>query len=189
MSHALRFTVYQHVAPNGKSYVGWTGQAGDKRWLKHTSDATKGSATAFHRAIHKYGADAFEHRVLERMSTEEGVKRAEVAWIRELRTAVPHGYNISLGGDGRTGRGRVFSDEHRRRLAEALRGHKATASTRSRMTEAQRECWARFSAEEKRDRAEKSAAARRGVKRTPEQCARIAEGTRLSRLRRAEEDL
>jgi group I intron endonuclease len=129
--------VYVHTAPNGKRYVGQTSR-GDSRWHDHVRQASLGSDTAFHRAIRKYGADAFTREVLERMTTEAGAKRAEQLWIARLETRVPQGYNLTDGGDGRTGKGRVFSQAHREALARAHVGKTDSAETRLRKSAAQR---------------------------------------------------
>jgi group I intron endonuclease len=176
----VRYIVYMHTSPSGKSYIGFTGQRGNLRWLRHVSDAKLGSDTAFHRAMRKYGAASFTHEVLDRLATEEGAKRAEMAWIREMGTSVPAGYNISLGGDGYSGKGRVASAEVRARLSEAHKGKRPSGDTRARMTEAQRRRWAAYTDAERTAIAGRSAASRRGAKRTPEQCARIAEATRAA---------
>lgn len=163
----MRFEVYLHTSPSGKSYVGWTSRGWRSRWQKHVSDAMLGAdmCPAFHAAIRKYGPENFEHRVLERLVTEEGAKRAERLWIRELRTRID-GYNISEGGDGFTGKGRVFSAEHRARLAESHRGKHATPETRAKMSIAS---LARSS-----EAKAKCAASRRGVRLSEETRAKMS---------------
>jgi group I intron endonuclease len=138
------FAVYCHTSPSGKRYVGWTSQPGNARWLKHVSDARLGLdvCPAFHRAIRKYGADAFAHEVLEVMTTEAGAKRAEQLWIARLGTR-EHGYNLSAGGDGATGHVPVFTDEWRARLSAAHVGKRHDDATRAKMADAHRASHAR----------------------------------------------
>jgi group I intron endonuclease len=95
--------VYLHRAPNGKGYVGISARGMHERWRGHLRSAGKGSRLLFHAAIRKYGADAFTHELLERMSTEAGAKRAEQLWIAALSTFAPSGYNLTLGGEGPSG--------------------------------------------------------------------------------------
>jgi group I intron endonuclease len=138
------FEVYRHTSPSGKSYVGWTSQGSETRWRHHVSQALRkvDACPAFHRAIRKYGPEAFTHEVLERLTTEAGAKRAEQLWIAEIGT-VEGGYNISEGGDGSTGGGRVFTAEHRSKLSEARKGKRATAESRQKVSASLRAAHAR----------------------------------------------
>ncbi len=139
----MPFVVYMHTSPSGKRYVGVTSQRGNSRWFKHVSDANRGSNTAFHRAIRKYGAKSFATEVLERMHTEAGAKHAERLWIAELGTVTPVGYNISHGGDGWSGPRAPFTDEHKAKLSLAHKGKSPTVETRRAMSEAQKKAYAR----------------------------------------------
>lgn len=174
------FEVYRHTSPSGKSYVGWTSQGWRARWCDHVRAARKGagSSPAFHRAIRKYGADAFTHEVLERMTTEAGAKRAEQLWIRELGTFGRRGYNLSEGGDGNTGwqptevtrarigaksRGRVKSAESRALVSVSLRAaYERDPSIKLRMG------LRRIGRKASPESIEKTAAAHRGRKRSAE---------------------
>jgi group I intron endonuclease len=95
--------VYLATSPSGKGYVGYSTQGAATRWTKHVRAARNGSPAALHRAIRKYGADAFTLDVIDRVSTLDGAHRAERAWIRELGTLV-RGYNLTAGGEGCLGR-------------------------------------------------------------------------------------
>ncbi len=80
---------------NGKQYVGQTVQTLEARWKLHRHNE---KCIALHRAIKKYGAEAFSLAVLETCSTIEQLNEAERAWIEKLNTRVPNGYNIREGG-------------------------------------------------------------------------------------------
>lgn len=164
----LVFEVYQHTSPSGKAYVGWTSRGMQARWVAHVSEARVGSDTAFHRAIRKYGAQAFKHELLERMSTEVGAKRAEQLWIAQLGTFGASGYNLSLGGDGSSGH--VTSEETRARLRIARARQKPISEeTRELMREASRgRCHTRATREKMRR-------AHVGRKFTEEHCAHLSE--------------
>jgi group I intron endonuclease len=85
----------------GKYYIGWTGYSFESRWYSHCNDARKGSNLLFHRAIRKYGPQAFVHCVLCVVSTEVEAKQLETLWILTLRSYDSEvGYNMTLGGDG-----------------------------------------------------------------------------------------
>jgi group I intron endonuclease len=146
----VRYDVYCHTSPSGKKYVGWTRQGWRKRWRSHVKDARAGRPLAFHAAIRKHGADTFTHEVLDRLSTEEGARRAERLWIARLSTIAPGGYNLTSGGEGtlnppedvrfRMGanRGRKMRDETRKRMSETHRKRKRDAFTYVKIAEALR---------------------------------------------------
>ena len=51
---------------NGKPYVGQTTKMMNRRRKEHERDAEYGSECVFHRALRKYGFDAFEWKVIAR---------------------------------------------------------------------------------------------------------------------------
>jgi len=95
------FVVYCHTClVNGKSYIGWTSKGMEKRWRKHVSIARSGSQYHFHRAINKYGVDAWKHQQLEETDSLSEAKAFEQRWIKRCRSADPDfGYNGSKGGE------------------------------------------------------------------------------------------
>jgi group I intron endonuclease len=100
-----RFTIYCHTnRVNGKRYVGQTVYSMEKRWGDHVSSSKfKGRRSLFANAVRKYGADAFDHQLLEVVSTQEEANLAEARWISQFTCLVPNGYNLTLGG-GAAGR-------------------------------------------------------------------------------------
>lgn len=55
----MSYTVYMHITPSGKMYIGITGRNPLKRWGSNGS-GYKGQA--FSNAIKKYGWDNMEHK-------------------------------------------------------------------------------------------------------------------------------
>ena len=121
---------------NGKIYVGK--DEGDR-------DHYLGSGYILRRAIEKYGKESFQKEVLEICASREILEEREKHWIKELNATDPKiGYNVAEGGTGgntyfgkteeemrlikekisNSAKGRVFSEEHRRRLAEHARSRK-----------------------------------------------------------------
>ncbi len=100
-----RFTIYCHTnRVNGKRYVGQTVYSMEKRWRDHVSSSKfAGRRSLFANAVRKYGADAFEHQILEVVSTQDEANLAESRWIEQFACSVPRGYNLTLGG-GAAGR-------------------------------------------------------------------------------------
>lgn len=90
---------------NGKVYIGkWSHSTPDLRWRLHKSAAKRGSPYYFHRAIRKYGLDAFTE-VIHRAKTPEELSAMETFFIVLHQSHVPvNGYNnMTLGGEGRLG--------------------------------------------------------------------------------------
>ena len=88
---------------NGKSYVGITRVSVDWRWNAHVCSAFNESYNdhdcVFHRAIRKYGIDAFSvETVVE--ADDSDLPDLEREYIKSYGTFVPDGYNMTRGGDG-----------------------------------------------------------------------------------------
>ena len=75
-----------------------------------------GSLFLIHKAIRKYGKDAFEWVVLC-VCCVDFLYDEEVWQIRAHKTLVPNGYNMTSGGDGVLGC--VFSEETRKKMSES----------------------------------------------------------------------
>jgi group I intron endonuclease len=89
---------------NGKRYVGITGQSLPRRIKDHRLAAKNGSPTAFHCAIRKYGFENFSFEHVASARSRSDLREAERQIIVQEGTSVPHGYNMTPGGDGRTGK-------------------------------------------------------------------------------------
>lgn len=110
---------------NGKGYVGRTIRELKHRTRNHRSEAKRGSRTAFHCAIRKYGFASFAWQILTICQTRGDLNTAERLYITMLRTKVPNGYNRTDGGLGASGcdanKGKVRSAETKRKMGEILR--------------------------------------------------------------------
>ena len=148
----MNYTVYMHISPSNKKYVGITSQEPKKRWL---SGHGYSNNQYFSRAIEKYGWDNFQHIVIARGLTKDEAEWLEVELIR-VNDSANHskGYNIDLGGNsigkiseetkrklsmkkigtnnpmyGKTGvncpfYGKHHSEEHKAKLSEERKGSK-----------------------------------------------------------------
>lgn len=97
------YSVYRHISPNGKSYIGITMQSPERRFQNGNGYKTQ---TAFNRAIQKYGWDNFKHEILEENLTEREACEKEAYYISEVYNSfAPNGYNSREGGT--TGRNNV----------------------------------------------------------------------------------
>ncbi len=91
------FTVYVHVFPNHKMYVGLTSTKVNQRW-----DNGKGynNQNLMRRAITKYGWGSIEHIVIAERLTQEEAYQLEIDLIKYWNTTNPEeGYNNSSGGE------------------------------------------------------------------------------------------
>jgi group I intron endonuclease len=102
-----------------KGYVGQTTQTLKRRWQKHCADAQTGSEYLIHRAIRKYGEDAFELSVLAEADNLPALDQIEIEQIEKQGTLAPNGYNIKEGGHHPD-----FSDETRKKISNAIKGEK-----------------------------------------------------------------
>ena len=85
---------------NGKCYIGKTMLSMEKRRKDHETDAAKDNGFVFHRALRKYGFDAFEWKVLMTEDNEDDLNESEIVCIKGFKTKVPNGYNVADGGNG-----------------------------------------------------------------------------------------
>lgn len=113
------YTVYMHISPSGKRYIGITcKKKPEYRW--NDGKGYKGNEH-FYRAIKKYGWDNFQHIIIAKGLSEDEAKWLEIELIREWDTTNrSKGYNITKGGEGT--KGWVPSDETRRKISEANKG-------------------------------------------------------------------
>jgi group I intron endonuclease len=87
---------------NGKVYIGkWRGSNVRGRWNRHCYAAKRNSPFYIHRAIRKYGADAFTVEVLHHAKTKEELRKMETFFIVLHQSQKPeNGYNMTMGGEG-----------------------------------------------------------------------------------------
>lgn len=103
---------------NGKIYVGFTTKnPPGKRFSEHKSSSYNGSPTHLHRAMRKHGTGAFSFEVLEETTdVKHAIGFLEPKYINELKPE----YNMTLGGEGRTGY--HLSEESRKKISKAQKG-------------------------------------------------------------------
>ena len=88
------WTVYAHISPNGKMYVGITSQKPEYRWR----DGLNGYRENEHfcNAIRKYGWENFQHEIIASGLTVEEASNMEKLLISKLDlTNREKGYNKS----------------------------------------------------------------------------------------------
>lgn len=91
------WSVYVHVFPNGKKYVGITSVDPKKRW---GSNGTGYYGQIVYYAIKKYGWDNITHIILEQCDSQQKAKKLEQLYIQKYDSHNPaNGYNRTIGGD------------------------------------------------------------------------------------------
>jgi group I intron endonuclease len=113
---------------NGHQYVGVTRFSPEHRWSGHVDTARRRPKSYLHRAISKYGADAFRVESLASCLTRDTSGDVERQIIQRIR---PH-YNQTNGGEVTTGR--RGGPEVYQRVAEKNRGLRRTAATRAKQS-------------------------------------------------------
>lgn len=129
---------YVYVLNNvisGSSYVGKSTDP-KRRWRRHKTDANAGCELPLHRAIRKYGIDAFELQILEECSSDAEALLAEAQQIASYRQRGITLYNLTDGGEGASGM--KMSEESRAAIRHKLMGHSVTDETRSKLSLAQK---------------------------------------------------
>lgn len=123
------YTVYMHIAPSGKKYIGVT-----KCTLNKRADRGRGyhDNDYFANAIKKYGWENFRHAILFMRLTREEAAQKEIEMIKRFRTTDRRfGYNIEGGGNLK----KEVSQETREKLRKASTGKYPSAETRRKMSE------------------------------------------------------
>ena len=173
---------------NNKSYIGISVyEPTQGRIKKHLSGYGN---RIIARAIKKYGRDAFTYEVLEENVFDEFLPDLEVAYIANFNTVVPHGYNLTHGGDrvifseetrrkmSESHKGKTLSEEHRRKISEAGKGRKFSAEQRRKISESLSRNHPKFCEERYTETRRKMSEAKKGKLRSAETRRKISEAQR-----------
>lgn len=137
----------------GQQYIGQTSCGLTRRWNQHCRYARLGSTAHLHRAIHKYGPEAFTRQIWEETTAEDADIR-EMYWIAELKTK-EQGYNMTEGGGGL--RGWSHSEEVKKKISSSQVGKLIPEETRQKLRE-------------------KATGRYKGISRSPEFCKAVSDG-------------
>lgn len=133
------WTIYEHISPSGKIYVGITSMKPKARW---ENGAGYPKCKVFYQAIQKYGWDNIQHIIIATGLGEGTAKNMEKDLIA-FNKAKGISYNITDGGDGVLGipcnefkknligslwRGKKIPENIRRHMSEGQKGKKCTDS-------------------------------------------------------------
>lgn len=125
------YTVYMHICPNNKKYIGITKLKPNERWKNGKSYK---NCVLFNRAIQKYGWENIEHIILFKKLSKEEAEEKEVLLIKEYKTNNnKYGYNIESGGHVN-----CVSDETKKKISEATKKAMQRPEIKRKMSIAQR---------------------------------------------------
>jgi len=112
---------------NNKVYIGQTSTSLERRWYMHNWDENNNSL--LHKAIKKHGRENFTIEVIHECETKEEMDFVEIFYIALLNTKAPNGYNLTDGGEGRSG----FSctEETKRKIGLANKGRPSVNAFKS----------------------------------------------------------
>lgn len=110
------YIVYKHTTPDGKVYIGMTGETPEKRW----KNGGGYYESKFAEAIFRFGWQNIKHDILSDGLTEEEACEEERRQISLYKSTNPEfGYNKSIGGRGPFA-GCKHSEEWKRKIGEKI---------------------------------------------------------------------
>lgn len=105
----ITYTVYIHIDPDGKRYVGMTKRNAKDRWNNGFGYATNKDQRFFD-AIRTIGWDNFAHEIVATNLTKEEAQSMEAELIKKYQTTNPkYGYNIVDGRRNRRSEGKQWT--------------------------------------------------------------------------------
>lgn len=115
------WTVYQHIFPNCRSYIGITSKQNP-----YDRFGKNGREYGYYvgRAIKKYGWENVKHIILETGLTQKEANEREKYYIQLYNTQAPNGYNITSGGEGRAGYKHIMSEQTKQKISKTKTGVK-----------------------------------------------------------------
>lgn len=84
---------------DNKIYIGQTTRSVAERWREHKSKSAPSDGTYLHNAIAKYGEENFTIEEIDNCP-DVLLNDKESEWIIILDAMYPHGYNLTMGGEG-----------------------------------------------------------------------------------------
>ena len=124
------YTVYMHIFPNGKKYIGITCQNPQKRWQNGYGYVEQ---DLMWKAIQKYGWNNIEHKIIYSNISKREAELMEIYLIKEHKTNVrQNGYNIANGGNALG----TMSEETKEKIREAHIGKPRSEETKEKLRKA-----------------------------------------------------
>ena len=144
------YTVYMHICPNNKKYIGITKLKPQERWKNGYG---YNDNRHFKNAINKYGWDNIKHKVLYKNLSKQEAEQKEIELIKHYKSNNNnYGYNVDNGGKHIGSRSentknkisknnakywlnKKRSDETKEKISKAHKGKKKTLKQRKKQSE------------------------------------------------------
>lgn len=138
----MSFTVYEHIFPNSKRYIGITSQSPEARWDFGWGYKKESQPLMFY-AIQKYKWANIVHNILYTGLTLEDAQKKERELILQFHTCILdpecNGYNMSYGGEGNL----KYKSEAEKQEASITRRKEYREKNKERINQIEREYYAR----------------------------------------------
>lgn len=133
------YSVYEHICPNGKRYIGITSQNPEIRWGKN-GIRYRAHNQHFYSAILKYGWENITHNIIASGLSKKDACDMEQFFVSFYNTCNREfGYNKSTGGEHPgTGVHKMLSEEARRKISEKQKGRKIDPESIKKRVEARK---------------------------------------------------
>jgi group I intron endonuclease len=140
MTKIKHYSVYRITClATHKLYIGVTAFDIHKRWHEHEYIARrKKSKSTLHSAIRKYGSKSFIVAPVFSAFTRESAYDAEQKLITDYNTLLPFGYNMTIGGEGSSIKGRKHSAETKYKMSLTALGKKKSSEHIRKLSEAKK---------------------------------------------------
>lgn len=132
----MKYILYKVTFPNNKIYVGITTKSLKERKRKHYVSVQLGSNFKFHNALRKYKGKEKWKVISTKAKSWQELCKLEIRYIKKYKSVL-NGYNSTAGGEGNFNpseitrermsiwqKGKVLTQEHKRKLSEAKLGKK-----------------------------------------------------------------
>jgi len=174
--------LYKIDFKNGKSYIGITISRGERRLKIHERNMENGRTSILYSAFKKYPGQ-YTVKELAWSDNWNVLCKIEQQAIKTFNTKIPHGYNMTDGGDGSVGHSpsketkrkmslaarRTCTEETKRKIGSSNTGKIKSPEARLKMR------IKKLGRKLKPEHVEKLRQANQGSKRTEEQCRHISE--------------
>lgn len=176
---------------NGKAYVGFTKNTLEWRIKAHRYGPNPNAL--IHKAIKKYGKDAFTVETIGTASNRQQAAALERELIAAHNTFMPNGYNMTPGGEGNDAprsaetRSRMKASWYPRQWSEEAKASRLAKMTGRKHPQEQTERQRAKMIGQKRSPEMRAKMRAIGLNQTPEKLARIIESRRNSRRKKIEE--
>lgn len=124
------YTVYMHICPNNKKYIGITKNNVKERWKNGKGYK---NCTLFYKAINKYSWENIKHKILFTYLKKEEAEQKETELIAYYKSnKKEYGYNIENGGHIN-----CVSEETKKKISEATKKAMQRPEVKNKMSIAQ----------------------------------------------------